>query len=173
MRRVEAEVSLGREDEADALIDELLARDALPEIARSRLLRQRARMLRRAGDTQGAVEMTEAALTASAGTPYDRALCLAQLAAWQTAGAAPARAEAREILTALGVVDIPALLRDPARRLDSRSGDGAGLPSAPTRRARRRLIGPSATGGLPMHFGHGASVGSLRYFSVGTESDDR
>ncbi len=110
VRLIEAEMDAGDHDTARAQLAGLGALDDLHGAARSRALRQTARIAELDGDRLRALALTVEAADAAGGSLFERALCLAQLARWSGSDAALRRAEAETILTDLGVIDIHVLL---------------------------------------------------------------
>jgi class 3 adenylate cyclase/tetratricopeptide (TPR) repeat protein len=110
VRSLEALLDLDERETAKAGITELLDGGDAHGPSRSRLLRHAARLATVDGDEDAAVDYAQAAVDASEGSPFEKALSLARLADADVR--ADLLIEARSILAGLEVVDIDALLSD-------------------------------------------------------------
>ena len=104
IRLAETELDDGALAAARVIIDAIGDEASGPH--RSRLLRQRGRLARHDGDLEGSLALTREAVDAASALPFERALSLAQLARWTGSP----DAEARRILTGLGLVDVDRVL---------------------------------------------------------------
>ncbi|WP_457099458.1 adenylate/guanylate cyclase domain-containing protein [Microbacterium sp. P5_E9] len=126
VRGIEADLDLGDRAAASSVIVELLEGDALHGPLRGQLLRHAARLATLEDDEDRAVEYAEAAVEASEGSRFDRALALARLA---DADVRPdLLVEARAELAELEVADIDRLLSD--RRTGATLSGGAAAPAS-------------------------------------------
>ena len=121
IRLAETELDDGETDAARAILDGI--GDEATGAARSRLLRQRARLAHLDGDPDAASALTRDAVAAASALPYERALSMAQLARWSDPPDAALASEAEQILLGLGVVDLEPVLAAP---LDPSAGTGHG-----------------------------------------------
>ncbi|HEX5856865.1 MAG TPA: hypothetical protein VFY91_02020, partial [Microbacterium sp.] len=117
VRGIEADLERGEAERARATIAELSGRGDVQGPVRSRLLRLSARVAAADGDTEGAAALARDAAEVPGATPFERALCLAELAT--VTGSPVPRAAAESILADLGVTDIPLPLSSPTTPIPS------------------------------------------------------
>ena len=113
VRGIEADLARGQLDAARTTADELSIDEDVAGPALSRLLRLRARIAAATGDTPLAVQLALDAAEVVGATPFERALSLAEHAAWDPSASTASATEALAVLGELDVADIPELLALP------------------------------------------------------------
>lgn len=115
VRGIEADIARGELATAREAAAALSGHPDIHGPTRSRLLRLTARIAGIDGDPARAVDLSREAADTDGGTPFERALSLAELAVWSgaTAEGAAAAAEARDALSAHGITDLTWLMASP------------------------------------------------------------
>ena len=115
VRAIEADLARGELALAHATAEELAADTSITGPVASRLLRLRARIAAAHGDTPLAARLAFDAAEVVDATPFERALSLAEHAAWEPRASTASATEALTVLGELDVADIPELLAIPAQ----------------------------------------------------------